>query len=111
MWGLSTLVVFVIMTLLILHLYNTAYATRVYFFHSESCKYCIDLEPAWDMFINSSPSSVRPMKIDKNANTKMAENFGVSSVPHIVKVQGDNRYVYDGDRSAEDLLRWAKRDE
>ena len=46
-------------------------------------------------------------KIDSTENTDMASDFNVVGVPYIVRVQGIRRYVYNGDRSAEDLLRFA----
>ena len=76
-------------------------------FYRDGCGFCEKIEPEWNKFKTMVGPNIEIKKIDSMENTDMASDFNVVGVPHIVRVQGTKRYVYSGDRSAEDLLRFA----
>jgi len=42
-------------------------------------------------------------------NEKLANEFNVDGVPHIVKINADNsQSVYNGDRSVSDMMQWVR---
>jgi thiol-disulfide isomerase/thioredoxin len=88
-----------------------SYRTRIYWFHRNSCPACMSMKPEWIKFENlTNMSMIKTIRVetDDPRNQKLAENFQVSSVPHIVKVHGEIREVFKGDRTAGQLLSWAK---
>ena len=96
-----------LLVLACIYFYRQAYCTHVYWFHKPTCPYCVEMQPAWDLFTSGRPGSVKVHKVDKDENPDLAKNFNVTTVPHIVKVKNGVREVYTGDRSAEDLLKWS----
>lgn len=104
----------IIITLLLLfacYTYRKAYGTRVYYFYKDACPHCVKLKPAWDLFTSACAwSMVVPMEINCDGkNQGMRDNFGASTVPHIVKVVNDVREVYGGNRTTENILEWVKK--
>ena len=96
----------------LLHTYRKAYGTRVYYFYKDKCPYCKKMQSAWDLFTSScSWTMIVPIKIDCSveSNQKLRDDFGAKTVPHIVKVYGDKREKFEGERTSEEILSWAKK--
>lgn len=80
---------------------------KIIWFYSPGCGYCTNMENDWAIFKSRAPSNFVLEKINTTKNQKMADDFGVEGVPHIVKIKNGKRTVYSGDRSAKDLLKFA----
>ena len=86
--------------------------TRVYWFHRNGCPACMKMKAEWEKFENmTNASMVKTIRVETTdpRNHFLAENFGVSTVPHIVKVKNDVREVFTGDRTAGQILAWSKK--
>ncbi len=95
----------VLLVLLLIYLYCCM--TTIIWFYSPNCGYCRQMHADWDKFEEMCPRYIMLKKVNIDTNREMARNFQVDGVPHIVKVRNNNRIVYDGDRSCEDLLKFA----
>jgi thiol-disulfide isomerase/thioredoxin len=82
--------------------------TTVIWFYRPGCGFCTRMEPAWAEFASMVPANINIRKINTLENREMADDFGVSGVPFIVKVTDNDRQIYEGDRSAQDLLRFCQ---
>ena len=77
-------------------------------FYRPSCPYCVKSQAAWDKFKASCKFKVVDYNMDIGNYSKLLEQYGGKGVPHIVKVKAYGIYeVYNGDRSEQDLMRWA----
>ncbi len=104
-------IMYLLLIVFLLHTYRKAYGTRIYYFYKDECKHCKKLQPSWDLFSAScSWTMTVPVEIDCDVekNQKMRDDFGAKTVPHLVKVSGDSRETYSGDRTTEDILKWSK---
>jgi hypothetical protein len=69
------------------------------------------MNPEWDKFqsaLSTTMIKAHKINVDDNENRAMADEFGAKAVPHIVKVKTNIRYVYHGERTKEELLKWVK---
>jgi thiol-disulfide isomerase/thioredoxin len=82
----------------------------VIWFFRDSCGYCKKMSSEWDKFVKMSPHYIRPVKIDvsKPENFAIARKYNVNSVPYIVKIQKGKSEVYAGNRTALEIMKWAK---
>lgn len=80
---------------------------KIYWFFRKGCGHCTRMESAWEKFAKMCPAYIDIEKINTSENQTMADDYGVDGVPYIVKVEGNMRTVYTGDRSAEDLYSFA----
>lgn len=101
------LVALVIIFLIKLH------TKQVIWFYRPDCGHCHNMKPEWDKFSSAMCLTVFPhietKKIDISdpQNAYLAENYEVSGVPFIVKLEDDGvRNIYNGDRTYGDLSRW-----
>lgn len=78
-------------------------------FYSPHCGHCIRLKPEWDKFTNMVCSSVkiRQFNIRDPKNKRLAMEYGIKGVPHIVKEKYGKRVVYKGPRKAQDIFQFA----
>lgn len=79
----------------------------ILWFYRDGCGHCDRMKPAWDAFAANLPDGVGAEKIDAAKYKEMARDFRVEGVPHIVKVVGDKRIIYSGDRSTADFIKFA----
>ncbi len=103
--------VVVLVILLLVHIYQMN-SSRVYWFYSPTCGHCQNMEAAWEELESTMLMMVKPVRINikDEINRAMADNFGVDSVPTIYKVDPTGqRELYQGDRSPEDLVAWARK--
>lgn len=77
----------------------------VYWFMRPTCPYCTKMQSAWDQV--DVPNPYTKKTIDIGENPKMADEYGVRTVPHIVKQYPSGHVsVYEGDRSTQSLTKW-----
>ena len=84
--------------------------TNILLFYRPGCPWCEKLMVHggdWDKFKNSVNSSISITEINTVENPQIASKFNVSGVPHIVKVKGDNVFIFNGDRTFENFMNFA----
>lgn len=87
---------------------STAKAT-IFLFYRDGCGWCEKLKPEWQKFakMHKDSTDIEVRAINSLDNTQMADNYGVTGVPHIVKECNGVRTVYKGNRTAEDLYKFS----
>jgi hypothetical protein len=68
----------------------------------------------WAMFESSTYfGMIKAISVDttKSENEAIAADFGIDTVPAIVKVEDDMRTMYTGERTAVAILDWSKKEE
>ena len=104
--------VIVVLFILSVYLHHEAYGTRVYWFHRPGCPACEAMKKEWDLVESGTWfGMVKAIAVDtsKSENDAIASNFNITTVPAIFKIENDIRTMYDGNRSAADILEWAKK--
>ena len=91
--------------------YKNLNKTVIYWFHRPSCPHCVKMEGEWNKLTKSGLSDTTFELIDVNTadekNNVLAADYGVESVPHIVKVlPNGKREVYNGSRTATAMKEW-----
>lgn len=99
----------IIIAILLIFLVRYCKQRRVIWFYSHECIHCRRMHREWEAFENKAPFNIKTEKIDVDKYPDMALKFGIKSVPYVIKVSptGHN-YVYRGNRTAEDLLQFAR---
>jgi len=112
---LSIPICIIVLIILLAHIYKSYFmkskaGTTILWFYRDGCGWCHKMQADWDKFsqmVADNPD-ISIHKINTEKNQKMAEDYGVSGVPHIVKVCKGKRIVYSGSRSADDLKLFAE---
>lgn len=105
--------VYIVAIIVSMYIIRLAFGTKVYIFHSETCPACTATMPEWNKFQDrlGITSLIIPVKIDidRHSNKTLTDDFAIESVPTIVKIKDDVRMYYDGERTADAILDWAKK--
>lgn len=106
------IIIIVLLVLVILYLTKASWAptkdkVTVMWFYSESCGHCTNMSGAWDEFVGMKPEGVELKKINTATNQALSQEYRVDGVPFIVREINGERIVYQGDRSAKDLYKFA----
>jgi glutaredoxin len=89
-------------------------SVKVYRFYRPSCPHCVSSQKAWDKFKQACLFKlITPVDVNMDSATdremKLAENFGVESVPSVFKVCLDGyREKHEGDRTLDGYLNFAE---
>lgn len=83
------------------------HSCTIWWFHRPSCGYCVKMSDEWDAFVALKPSYITTKKVDTAKHPRLAREYGVTTVPHIVKEKYGRKSVYKGPRKADDFLRWS----
>jgi len=79
-------------------------------FYAPWCGHCKKLEPVWKHVSQSLVEfPVRVGKVDCTRFTTVATEFNVRGFPTIMFLKGEDTYVYEGDRTREDIVAFAHR--
>lgn len=87
-------------------------------FHMIGCGHCEALMPTWEKVTTSFPASLTVEASDADIDTQLNVDSGklmkwkeenVRGYPTIVKVEGGNIVEYDGERTTESILNFAKK--
>lgn len=79
-------------------------------FYAPWCGHCKKLEPIWKHVAQSLiEAPVRVGRVDCTRFSKVATEFGIKGFPTIMFLKGDDVYSYDGDRTREDIVAFARR--
>ncbi len=103
----------IILAIIFLLLLRKCLSKKVMWFYRPDCGYCQKMENEWkkveidSMFTLLPPIDAVKININEACNAKIAENYGVNSVPFIVKLDHNGiRDVYNGERKAKSILSW-----
>uniref|UniRef100_T1J252 Thioredoxin domain-containing protein n=1 Tax=Strigamia maritima TaxID=126957 RepID=T1J252_STRMM len=79
-------------------------------FYAPWCGHCKKLEPVWNQVAQSlHSSSVRVGRVDCTRYTSVANEYKVSAFPTLLFLKGEKVYVYNGDRTKEEIVDFAVR--
>jgi Thioredoxin len=88
----------------------------VIWFYRPDCGHCAKMHSEWDKFERQAMFTafprIAPKKINVNEpeNRQLSENYEISGVPHIVKLEEyGRRVVFSGERTAGELMKWCSR--
>lgn len=76
---------------------------KIQLFYKANCKYCANFMPTWNKIINNLPTSAKYEEIDCNKDLKKANENKITSVPTIILLVNNEKKVYMGDRSYNDI--------
>ena len=83
--------------------------------YAEWCGYCQMLKPQWDEMKEKLDSKTQIIDLEIGEKDKLNDllkkypKLEVSGYPTIFKIKNENIEYYSGDRSADDLLKWASK--
>ncbi len=81
----------------------------IYWFYDPNCPHCSSMKRAWHEFSASTSSEARGIDVTNIHNRGLVQKFRISAVPQIIKCTRSGKIIdiYNGDRSARDILFWA----
>jgi len=87
---------------------NRTNAVKLQLFYKTSCKYCTKFLPIWTQIINNLPNDATYEEIDCEKDIKKATENKITSVPTIILLVNNEKMIYMGDRSYEDINRFLR---
>jgi len=79
-------------------------------FYAPWCGHCKKLEPVWKHVAQSlADTDVRVGRVDCTRFTQVGQEFGIRGYPTIVFLKGEDTYTYEGDRTRQDIVMFARR--
>lgn len=79
-------------------------------FYAPWCGHCKKLEPVWKHVAQSLiDSPIRVGRVDCTRFTAVATEFSVKGFPTIMFLKGEEVFTYEGDRTREDIVGFARR--
>jgi len=79
-------------------------------FYAPWCGHCKKLEPVWKHVAQSLiEAPIRIGRVDCTRFNRVATEFNIKGFPTIMFFKGEDVYTYDGDRTREDIVAFAKR--
>ncbi|CAL4079867.1 unnamed protein product, partial [Meganyctiphanes norvegica] len=85
-------------------------STWLIMFYAPWCGHCKKLEPSWNHVAHSLyGTEIRVGRVDCTRFTQVATEFAVKGFPTIMFVRGDERHIFRGDRTKEDIIGFAIR--
>ena len=87
---------------------NKTSSIKLMLFYKSECPYCKEFMPVWNRIINNLPNNVKYEEIDCNKQTKKANEYNISSVPTIILLVNNEKKIYMGDRSYNDITRFIR---
>ena len=106
-------VIVAVLILLIWKSFDTGNSTKtrsMIRFYRPTCPWCVKTQKDWDLFKSNAPKYVNVIEynVSEGNHSNILASYGGQTVPFIVKVDESGRFtVYEGDRSAQDLLAWS----
>ena len=79
-------------------------------FYAPWCGHCKKLEPVWKHVAQSlGDTPIRVARVDCTRFPAVATEFNIRGYPTIMFLKGDSVYTYEGDRTREDIVAFARR--
>ena len=100
----------ILLLLVLLYFVWQSNCKPVYWFHRMNCPYCVKMHDEWKQFKKMCMvSMMKPIEVDitKPENAKIVEQYQISSVPQLIKLEKEVPVIYDGDRVAKNIYDWA----
>lgn len=82
--------------------------SKIIYFYRPGCPHCQRFNDQWDRFSELVPNDINVLKVNTELQPRLAQQFGVTSVPYIVKETSKGVDVYRGQRRPEALIQWAR---
>lgn len=101
------LVIILVITVLLIW---KSYSKTVYWFNRDTCPHCVNMKYEWTKFeLRCWGSMLKPVRIDITdpANKEIVDIFNIQSVPAIIKIEPDTVVKYKGDRTWDEIYKWA----
>lgn len=80
--------------------------TLTYYF-LPSCGWCTKFNPEWENFVKMAPDTIVTNKVDGTTSPEI-EKYKIKSFPHVQLVKDDKVTVFEGERTAENLMKFIK---
>ncbi|KAL7011114.1 hypothetical protein ACKWTF_014093 [Chironomus riparius] len=79
-------------------------------FYAPYCGFCKKLEPVWNLVAQTLyNTNIRVGKVDCTRFKSVCQSFDVQGYPTVIFVRGHNEYVFNGERSKDELVHFAMR--
>lgn len=109
MGDIASIVVIMLLLFLIWFIWRCL-SKPVYWFYRDSCPHCINMKTEWNKFESQCwCSMIQPIKINiaDPANQSIADRYNIQSVPTIIKIESGVAFEYKGNRTYNDIYKWA----
>lgn len=106
-------IIIAIIVVISLGYYTTRTTSKIdiIWFYRPGCPHCDNMMGEWNKFTKMrNRQDLHIRKVNTLENPKMAAEYEVSGVPHIVRVKEGVRTVYKGDRTAQSLYDFGNTD-
>lgn len=81
----------------------------MYLIHMDKCPYCVKMMPEWKKFKQMNNTGVVVKEIEQSEDPSFVKKHKATSFPTIIMTNGNKKIAdYDGDRSAQSFLDFAK---
>lgn len=80
--------------------------TITYYF-LPSCGWCTKFNPEWEKFVKMAPDTIVTNKVDGTTSPEI-EKYKIKSFPHVQIVNEGIVTVFEGERTAENLMKFVK---
>jgi thiol-disulfide isomerase/thioredoxin len=87
---------------------NKNNSVKLMLFYKMECPHCQSFMPTWNRIINNLPNNVEYEEIECNKQSQKANENNISSVPTIILVVNNEKKIYMGDRSYQDINRFMR---
>jgi thiol-disulfide isomerase/thioredoxin len=87
---------------------NRSNKVKLELYYKTSCPYCQDFMPIWTKIINELPNDAYYEEIDCDMSPSRANTNKITSVPSIILMVDNEKKVYMGNRSYEDISRFLR---
>ena len=76
--------------------------------YSDNCGHCVTTKPEFEAAARQLSSVVPFYRMNSQAAMPMLQRLGIQGVPWLAAFRGDSYSAYDGDRSANAIVQWAR---
>jgi thiol-disulfide isomerase/thioredoxin len=81
---------------------------EIIYFHMTECGHCKKFNPEWEKFVQGT--EMPNQKINASSGDPLIDKLGVSGYPTVIVIEGGNKVeTFEGERTSENLLAFAKK--
>jgi len=88
--------------------FKDATTNTIMLFYKKTCHFCSEFLPTWYRVVNDLPNGVKYEEIECNENVKKAGEYNITGVPTLILLSNDEKKIYMGNRSYDDISRFLK---
>lgn len=89
--------------------FTGAEKTKVIYYYLPGCGWCQKFMPEWDKFVElAKAAGIETEKVNAQENAEEVTKKGINAFPTVHVVKGGKATEYDGERTAEEILKFAK---